>query len=177
MHEADRRRRVLVAGVAAAAAAAGAGFAWWRGREGEADDDAADRLWTLSFQTPQGASLPLASLKGRPLLLNFWATWCPPCVEEMPLLEAFYRQNAAKGWQVLGLAVDQPSAVRAWLQRVPVTFPIGLAGLEGTELAKSLGNQAGGLPFSVVFGPAGRLRERRIGRVHESDLQAWVTAG
>ena len=172
MHEADRRRRVLVAGIAAAAAAAGAGFAWWQGREG-----AADRLWTLSFQTPQGASLPLASLKGRPLLLNFWATWCPPCVEEMPLLDAFYRQNAAKGWQVLGLAVDQPSAVRAWLQRVPVTFPIGLAGLEGTELAKSLGNEEGGLPFSVVFGPAGEARERRMGRVRESDLQAWVATG
>ena len=172
----DRNRRMLVAGVAAAAAAAGAGFAWWRKRPDAGDDGAAQHLWTLSFQTPQGASLALAGLKGRPLLLNFWATWCPPCVEEMPLLEAFYRQNAAKGWQVLGLAVDQPSAVRNWLQRVPVTFPIGLAGLEGTELAKSLGNQVGGLPFSVVFGPDGQVRERRIGRVSDADLKAWVAA-
>jgi thiol-disulfide isomerase/thioredoxin len=172
----DRKRRWLVAGVAAAAAAGGAGLAWWRNRPGAIDDEAAAYLWTLNFQTPQGASLALADLKGRPLLLNFWATWCPPCVEEMPLLEAFYRQNAAKGWQVLGLAVDQPSAVRTWLQRVPVTFPIGLAGLEGTELAKSLGNQVGGLPFSVVFGRDGQVRERRMGRISDTDLKAWAAA-
>jgi thiol-disulfide isomerase/thioredoxin len=172
----DRNRRLLVAGVAAAAAAAGAGFAWWRSQAGAADEAAAARLWDLSFQTPQGASLALASLKGRPLLLNFWATWCPPCVEEMPLLEAFYRQNAAKGWQVLGLAVDQPTAVRNWLQRTPVTFPIGLAGLDGTDLSRSLGNQVGGLPFSVVFGADGQVRERRMGRVSEADLKAWTAA-
>lgn len=166
-------RRGLVAGVAAVAALAGAGIAWWRLREGPADDAAVTHLWGLDFRTPQGASLPMAGLKGKPLLLNFWATWCPPCVDEMPMLDAFYRQHAAKGWEVIGLAVDQPSAVRSFLQRVPVTFPIGLAGLEGTELAKNLGNSAGGLPFSVVFGPDGRVRERRMGRLSPADLQAW----
>lgn len=172
----DRGRRWLVAGVAAAAAAGGAGLAWWHRRPGAASDEAVNQLWTLDFRTPQGASLPLAGFKGRPLLLNFWATWCAPCVEEMPLLDAFYRQNAAKGWQVLGLAIDQPSAVRNWLQRVPVSFPIGLAGLEGTQLSRSLGNQVGGLPFSVVFGPDGRIRERRMGRVSPADLQSWSSA-
>jgi thiol-disulfide isomerase/thioredoxin len=171
--ESPTRRRWLLAGVAGTALAAGAGLAWWRLRPGDVEAGATDRLWTLDFQTPQGAQLAFAKLRGRPLLVNFWATWCPPCVEEMPLLDAFFREHAGKGWQVVGLAIDQPSAVRTFLQRTPVTFPIGLAGLEGTQLAKSLGNLTGGLPFTVVLGADGAVRQRRMGRVSETDLKAW----
>lgn len=167
------RRNWLAAGVAVAAAAAGGGFAWWRERAGSEDAGAVERLWGLTFQTPQGGSLAFASFKGRPVLVNFWATWCPPCVEEMPLLDAFFREHAAKGWQTVGLAIDQPSAVRTFLQRTPIAYPIGLAGLEGTELTRTLGNTAGALPFSVLLGADGSVRQRRIGRVTGAELQAW----
>jgi thiol-disulfide isomerase/thioredoxin len=170
------RRGWLVGAVAGAAAVAGASFAWWRHRAQAIDAGVVDRLWALEFDTPEGRKLSFAALRGRPLLVNFWATWCPPCVEEMPLLDGFYRQHAAKGWQVVGLAVDQPAPVRTFLRRQPVAFPIGFAGLEGIELTKALGNAAGGLPFSVVLGADGALRERRIGRVSEADLQAWAAA-
>jgi thiol-disulfide isomerase/thioredoxin len=170
------RRGWLVGAIAGAAAVAGAGFAWWRHRAEAVDPAVAARLWALELQTPQGGALSFAALRGRPLLVNFWATWCPPCVEEMPLLDRFYRQQAAKGWHVVGLAVDQPGAVRTFLRKTPVTFPIGLAGLEAIELTKALGNSAGGLPFSVVLGADGAVRERRIGRVSEADLQAWAAA-
>ena len=168
-----RRRALLVGAVAATAAAAGAGFALWRQRPPALDPQVSEHLWSLSFETPQGPPLAMASLQGKPLLVNFWATWCAPCIEEMPLLDVFYRQHAANGFQVIGLAIDQPSSVRKFLQRTPVTFPIGFAGLEGTELTRNLGNRAGGLPFSVVFAADGSLRERRMGRVSEADLKDW----
>ena len=176
------RRRGLIVGVAAAAALAGAGFAWWRNRDtglasgsGEVDQAGAQQFWATELETPEGAKLAMASLKGKPLLLNFWATWCAPCIEEMPMLDAFYRQNAAKGWQVVGLAIDQPSAVRKFLAHTQVTFPIGLAGFGGTELTRAMGNTAGGLPFSVVFDREGRVRQRRMGRVSDADLKAWAS--
>lgn len=170
------RRHLLLAGAGAAAAAAGAGLAWWRLRPGEAASGAIDALWGLHFDTPSGGSLAMDAFKGRPLLLNFWATWCPPCVEEMPLLDAFFRQQQAKSWQVVGLAIDQPSAVRQFLTRTPVHYPIGLAGLGGTELGKTLGNDSGGLPFTVLVGADGGLRQRRMGRLTHADLEQWASA-
>ena len=172
------RRGFLYGGVALAAAAAGAGFAWWRtGWETvtAAAQPVPDSLWDGSFTTPAGTTLAMRGLRGKPLLINFWATWCPPCVEELPLIDAFFRQNRVNGWQVVGLAIDQPSAVRAFLGRVPVSFPVGLAGLEGTELGKALGNTEGGLPFSVALGATGAVLGRKMGRLTPADLAGWKT--
>lgn len=167
------RRGLLYAAVAAAAALAGAGVAWRKWSPGPVQSDAVATLWPLAFDTPAGAKLEMQALRGKPLLLNFWATWCPPCVEEMPMLDAFFRENASKGWQVVGLAIDQPSAVRAFLARAPVGYPVGLAGLGGSELSRALGNLEGGLPFSVVIGSGGQILQRRIGQVSETELAHW----
>jgi len=179
------RRNMLYSGVAAVAGLAGAGVAWWKfqphavapaagaGVAGKAEETQ-DAFWRLSFDTPGGGNLPMSSFRGKPLLVNFWATWCPPCVEELPLLDYFYQENKDKGWQTVGLAVDQPSAVRSWLQARPLNFPVGLAGLTGTELSKSLGNLAGGLPFSVIFGASGQLLHRKIGKILPEELAQWA---
>ena len=74
----------------------------------------------------------------------------------------------------LGLAVDQPSMVRSWLKTRPLSFAVGMAGLDGTELSKTLGNLAGGLPFTVVFGSSGELLHRKTGKVTQSDLAQWL---
>lgn len=167
------RRRWLYAVVAAAAGLGGAGLAWWRFTPRQVDEGAIPALWGLEFDRPSLEKLSMASLRGRPLLLNFWATWCPPCVEEMPLLDAFYRENSANGWQVVGLAVDKAGAVHDFLGQHPVTFPVALAGMSGMELSKSLGNTGGGLPFTVVLGADGSVRNRKIGKVSTRDLALW----
>ena len=115
----------------------------------------------------------LSQWKGKTLVINFWATWCPPCVEELPLLSAFYTENKAHGLQLVGLAIDKAEPVWRFLARSPVSFPVALAGMEGVELTRELGNAAGGLPFSVLFDAGGRLRERKIGQLHEADLTVW----
>ena len=160
------RRRQLLMGGSALVALAGLS-ACSRGAEPPA------AFWSQSWESPDGQPLAAADLRGQPLLVNFWATWCPPCVEELPLLDQFYQSRRAQGWQLLGLAIDQPSAVRAFLARRPLSFPIGLAGLGGTELSRELGNSNGGLPFSVLFDRAGRLVERKLGRLHAEDLERW----
>ena len=169
------RRFALTAGVAGVAAAAGSGWAWWRGRSPSAPlTEAEQALWQQRFNQPAGGELAMAPLLGKPLVLNFWATWCAPCVKEMPLLDAFYRQQRAKGWQVIGLAIDGPTPVREFLTKLPVGFPIGLAGFNGVDLARSLGNERGGLPFSVIFDRRGAAVFRKLGTIETTELAHWV---
>ncbi len=171
---ASNRRRWLLGGVAGAAALTGASVAWRRYEPQALAPSAESALWALDFVAPSGGPVRMATFLGKPLLLNFWATWCPPCVEELPLLSRFYTENMKKGWQVLGLAVDQRDPVNRFLARDPVSFPVALAGLSGVDLGKTLGNATGGLPFTVVFGSDGLLAQRKIGRISPEDLQTWI---
>ncbi len=173
----DARRRIVLGAAAAIAGAAGVGFAWWRYQPHAMDVGAEGQFWTQQFDTLDQKPLAMGAFKGRPLVLNFWATWCPPCVEELPLLDAFYGQNSAKGWNVIGLAVDQADAVRTFLRKVPLQFPVALAGLGGTSLSKSLGNLTGALPFTVVFDANGVVAHRKMGLVTTDDLAKWLSLG
>lgn len=168
------RRTALFAGVGAAAAAAGAGLAWWRLHPAPVTDEAATALWSMSFTQPDGTQLQMASLRGKPLVLNFWATWCPPCVKELPQIDRFHTEFKPAGWQVVGLAVDGPTPVREFLRKQPLGFPVGLAGLDGTDLSKRLGNSVGALPFTVVFGRDGRPLHRKLGETSYEELVGWA---
>ena len=169
----QRRTLIATAGVAAVAAAAGAAGYLWQRRSDPADAASAE-LWALDFETPGPTRLAMATLRGKPLVLNFWATWCPPCVREMPALERFFRDHRAKGWQVLGLAADNAQAVRKFLADTPVTFPIALAGFAGIDLSRRLGNPSGGLPFTVVYGGDGKVLQRHVGETNDEQLAAWA---
>ena len=176
----NRRQATLAVG-GAVAAAAGA-FVAWRdeaapgadaGRAAAPAGDALARLWALDLPRPDGGRLVLAEARGRPLVVNFWASWCVPCVEEMPLLDRFHAASRGDGWQVVGLAVDGAEPVRRFLARQPVSFPVGLLGADGVALARALGNDAGGLPFSLLVDAGGRLAERHLGKLDEARLADW----
>lgn len=186
------RRGILLAGAGVGIASLGLGAAlrWFSERrtaddlraasEGIAQAPAATEpidVWPLRFARPEGGELAMADLRGRPLVLNFWAPWCAPCVEEMPMLDTFHREQGAKGWQVAGLAIDSPEPVRDFLVRHPVTFPIGIAGLQGATLARSLGNLRGALPFSVIYDGGGNVVTHKLGVLTASELAAWTKRG
>jgi thiol-disulfide isomerase/thioredoxin len=135
----------------------------------------AETFWQAKFTQPNGQVLSLADWHGSPVVLNFWATWCPPCIKEMPEIDRFARGFAQQGGRVLGLAVDNPSAVTAYLARTPVSYAIGLAGFDGTELSRVLGNASGGLPFTVAFNRKGEIAERRLGETSFEELTRWAT--
>jgi len=168
-----KRRTWLLGGAAAAGIVGGAGFAAWRqGSPGAAGVAVAADVWSQSFERLDGTWLAMRSLRGKPLLLNFWATWCAPCVTELPLLDAFSRQHAGR-WQVLGLAVDRPDPVRRFAAERALHLPLALAGMEGLELSRGLGNKLGALPFSVAFGSGGRNAQRKLGVLDADVLRDW----
>jgi thiol-disulfide isomerase/thioredoxin len=168
-------RRALLAGVGVLAAAGGA---FWYGRHqpmapAAADADGPVDLWSLRFPRPEGGELVMADFRGRPLLVNFWATWCPPCIRELPELDRFASSHAPR-LRVVGLAVDSLGPVQEFLKKQPLGFAIGLAGFAGTDLARSLGNSAGALPFTALLDAQGTVVQRKLGETHYAELAAWA---
>jgi len=173
------RRHWLLASAAGAALASGA---WWlrseQSKEPSSNAQALQAFWDLHLQGLDRQTWGMQGFRGQPLLVNFWATWCAPCVQEMPLLSKFSHAQADRGTQgvrVLGIAVDRLEAVEKWLARQPVHFPVVLAGVEGMGLSRSLGNINGGLPFTLLFDAQGRIQQRKIGQITEKELIQWAS--
>ena len=123
-----------------------------------------------------GKTITLKAIEGPVTVVNLWATWCPPCVKEMPEIDRFAREFASRGGRVVGLAVDNPTAVRAFLLKTPVSYAIGMAGFDGTDLSRQLGNSSGALPFTAVLGRDGQVAQRRLGETSFDELQRWSQA-
>jgi thiol-disulfide isomerase/thioredoxin len=172
-----KSRRGLLVGAGLLAAAAGAGYAWRKNRHYDppVTIQPPAGFWAQEWETPQGdAKIQLQSYQGKRVLINFWATWCPPCVDELPLLNDFYAKNKADGWNVLGLAIDKPAAVLAFFKHTPLSFPVGMAGLSGRPLMELFDNPIGALPFSLLIGSDGVILRRKLGKVTPQDLEVWA---
>jgi thiol-disulfide isomerase/thioredoxin len=166
-------RRTVLALSGLVALLSGIGVSHWMTQRRRLSTEAEQALWAYEFSLTDGPTLAMAEWQGHPVVLNFWATWCPPCVEEMPLLDAFYRQNSSKGWKMLGIALDQPSQVKRFLGQHSFAYPMAWGGLDGSQLAELLGNESGSLPFTVVLAADGRLIQRKLGKLSANDIQKW----
>jgi thiol-disulfide isomerase/thioredoxin len=169
----NQSRRAWLILAAAMAGMAGLGVGWWRHQKNGLSEQVLQQLWLTELDQPNGSSVKLSKFKGQPLVINFWATWCPPCVEEMPLLDAFYRQNQSNGWQVIGIAIDQPSRVRQFLADRNFSYQMVLGGINGSELYRMLGNNDDALPFTVVLGSQGELLAHKLGKLSSDDIAKW----
>ena len=131
-----------------------------------------EALFAASLPDAFGRETALESFRGEPLLINFWATWCPPCVAEMPDLEMLSKSFSSV--QFVGIAVDTAANVKQFLAKIPVSYPIMVSGHAGIALVRAMGNPAGALPYTVLVTPNGRVKEQILGPVKADALKVQL---
>jgi thiol-disulfide isomerase/thioredoxin len=135
-----------------------------------------DPVPAIALPDLDGRRRELAEWRGRPLLLNFWASWCAPCVREMPILDRYAANQPANGTQVVGIALDDLAAVKAFLQQTPVRYPTLIEAAGSTDSSVRLGNIRAVLPFSVLIDADGRISRLRTGEFDDAgELLDWAT--
>ena len=134
-----------------------------------------DRRDDASLPDRDGKPTSLAQWDGKLVLLNFWASWCGPCREEMPLLDSIHQLHAAKGLEVVGIASEDATAANGFLQQFPVSYPILVNDPAlGPDWSIRYGNTRNVLPYSVLIGRDGRIVAQRIGNFDEAGIEAWL---
>ena len=166
------RRALLVGALAVAAAAVGAGVAWWRPRRTASQDGAA--VLAMVLPDPDGNEQPLAQWRGKVLVVNFWATWCAPCREEMPQFVAAQARDGSKGVQFVGIAVDDVDKVRVFAREIGLNYPTLIGGYGAIELSRTLGNDLAALPFTIVLDRQGRVVHTQLGPLKAAKLDGLL---
>lgn len=164
----------LIAVVAAVALAVGV-YVRLDGRSGTPDSAAVSALTQAEFKDLSGQAGSLRQWRGRVMVVNFWASWCPPCREEIPGLVVIHHKLAAKGLQVVGIAVDSVDKARESAAELGVNYPVLVAGIEIIELTRRLGNRPGALPYTLILDRKGEVVAMHLGIISEAELARIVT--
>lgn len=135
---------------------------------------ASAHLLTKTFVDTHGQSQALSQWRGQVLIVNFWASWCPPCREEMPELSALHDQYKAHGLTVLGISTDDVAKMQQYAQESPVSYPLVAADLEGMALARQLGNDREALPYTVILRRDGSIAATIVGRINPEALEQEI---
>jgi thiol-disulfide isomerase/thioredoxin len=156
------------------AAALAAGF--WLATELRRPDARA-RPPAVGFGLPDldGKVRHLEEWRGKAILLNFWATWCPPCREEIPLLIEAQTRLGSHGVQVIGIAIDDPKAVASYSREMKINYPVLIGDATAMNLMDIYGNRTGSLPYSVIIRPDGQISSRKLGAYEEAELGKVLT--
>ncbi len=168
-------RKLLLVVVAGAALFLGMSVQRWLGAAPKAEAPQVGDALSAEFPDPAGNSHRLDEWKGRVLVVNFWATWCPPCLEEMPEFVKLQRELGGKGLQFIGVAIDDAQAVKDFLKGSPLNYPVLIGDEDGQAWSAKLGNHAGVLPYSAVFDRSGKLVHVESGPFSREKVSKVIT--
>lgn len=163
----------------AVALAFGAAGAWFGAKKFEVPSvppEVSASFYSRSLPDTKGVAASMAQWKGRPVVLNFWATWCAPCVEEMPELTALQKEIEPKQIQILGIGIDNTANISAFADKYQIGYPLYVAGIDGSDLSREFGNKTGGLPFTVLLDASGKVRKTYLGRLKMDELRRDLNA-
>ena len=167
----NRRQWIIIIVISLLALVSGVLTSQWIYKTGLSSDPAVKAFLENPWQTPDGKAANTQEWQRKVLVVNFWASWCPPCVEEMPTLDKLQQEFLKQNVLFVGIGIDSPSNIREFLEKTPVSYPIMIGGLQGSNLSKQMGNSQGALPYTIIINAKGKSSYSKLGKISEDEIR------